>query len=125
MPKLNLTPHERSDLRAAAHALRPVVLIGDNGLTQTVLKEIGVHLQAHRLIKIRVAGDDREARLDMLERICDAMDASAVHRLSKMLSISMRNPEPPSVFGVPEKPTRAVRKPTEPYTPKKLAASGV
>ncbi|MGE8547286.1 YhbY family RNA-binding protein [Alcaligenes sp. Marseille-Q7550] len=125
MPKLNLTPHERSDLRAAAHALRPVVLIGDNGLTQAVLKEISVHLQAHQLIKIRVAGDDREARLEMLERICDALDAAAVHHLGKMLTIYKPNPERPSVFGVPEKPTRAVRKPSEPYTPKKLAASGV
>lgn len=125
MPKLNLTPHERSDLRAAAHALRPVVLIGDNGLTEAVLKEISVHLLAHQLIKIRVAGDDREARLEILERICETLDAAPVHHLGKMLTIYKPNPERPSVLSAPEKPTRAVRKPSEPYTPKKLAASGV
>ena len=37
---MELTPRERSALRAAAHSLRPVVLIGDNGLTEAVLKEI-------------------------------------------------------------------------------------
>ena len=126
MPKLNLTPHERSDLRAAAHALRPVVLIGDNGLTDAVLKEITVHLQAHQLIKIRVAGDDRQARLTMLEQICDALDAAPIHHLGKILTIYRPNIERPPVLGAPiEKPTRAVRKPSEPYTPKKLAASGV
>lgn len=125
MPKLNLTPHERSDLRAAAHALRPVVLIGDNGLTDAVLKEISVHLQAHQLIKIRVAGDDRQARLTMLEQICEALDAAPIHHLGKILTIYRPNIERPPVLGAPETPTRAVRKSSEPYTPKKLAASGV
>lgn len=125
MPKLNLTPHERSDLRAAAHALRPVVLIGDNGLTDAVLKEITVHLQAHQLIKIRVAGDDRQARLTILEQICDALDAAPIHHLGKILTIYRPNIERPPVVGAPEKPTRAVRKSSEPYTPKKLAATGV
>lgn len=125
MPKLNLTPHERSELRAAAHALRPVVLIGDNGLTDAVIKEITVHLQAHQLIKIRVAGDDRQARLTMLEQICDALDAAPIHHLGKILTIYRPNIERPPVLGAPEKPTRAVRKASDPYTPKKLAASGV
>ena len=101
MPKLNLTPHERSELRAAAHALRPVVLIGDNGLTDAVIKEITVHLQAHQLIKIRVAGDDRQARLTMLEQICDALDAAPIHHLGKILTIYRPNIERPPVLGAP------------------------
>ncbi|WP_195829430.1 YhbY family RNA-binding protein, partial [Bordetella pertussis] len=62
MPILELTSRERSDLRSAAHPLRPVVLIGDNGLTDAVLKEIDLALTAHELIKVRAGGDDREAR---------------------------------------------------------------
>jgi hypothetical protein len=46
---MELTPRERSALRAAAHPLRPVVLIGDNGLTEAVLKEIDMNLSAHDL----------------------------------------------------------------------------
>ena len=60
---LKLTPAERSALRSEAHALDPVVMIGDGGLTPGVLKEIDASLNAHGLIKVRVLGDDREERI--------------------------------------------------------------
>ena len=60
---MELTPRERSSLRAAAHPLRPVVLIGDNGLTEAVLKEIDLNLSAHELIKVRAGtAEECEAR---------------------------------------------------------------
>jgi RNA-binding protein YhbY len=64
----------RRALRAAlaAHALKPVVLIGAEGLTDAVLKEIKVHLAAHQLIKIRVFGDERDERIAIYDEICDA-----------------------------------------------------
>ncbi|CPP40745.1 YhbY family RNA-binding protein [Bordetella pertussis] len=83
MPILELTSRERSDLRSAAHPLRPVVLIGDNGLTDAVLKEIDLALTAHELIKVRAGGDDREAREAMLATICDTLSCAAVHHLGK------------------------------------------
>jgi len=60
MPALKLSPAQRADLRSQAHALKPVVLVGGEGLTEAVLAEIEVHLAAHQLIKIRVFGDDRK-----------------------------------------------------------------
>ncbi len=69
-----LTPTERKALRARAHALHPVVMIGSSGLTAPVLKEIDLALKSHELIKIRMLGDDRTAREDALERICAALD---------------------------------------------------
>lgn len=125
MPTLNLTSQERSALRAAAHSLRPSVIIGDKGLSDAVLKEITIHLQAHQLIKIRVAGDDRELRIQILTQICEALDAAPIHHLGKILTIYKPNPDRPDVLA-PETiaPTRAVRKASEPYTPKKLAATG-
>lgn len=126
MPTLNLTPQERSELRSAAHALRPVVIIGDKGLSDAVFKEISVHLQAHQLIKIRVTGDDRELRLQILAQICETLDAAPIHHLGKILTVYKPNPDRPSVLAsAPEAPTRAVRKASDPYTPKKLAASGL
>jgi len=127
MPKLDITSQERSALRAAAHPLRPVVLIGDRGLTESVLKEIDLNLKAHQLIKVRVAGDDREARSTMLETICETLSCANVHHLGKTLIIYRPDPEARSSVLAPrqEAPTRAVRKPSEPYTPKKLAATGV
>ena len=126
MPKLDITSQERSALRAAAHPLRPVVLIGDRGLTESVLKEIDLNLKAHQLIKVRVAGDDREARSTMLETICETLSCATVHHLGKTLIIYRPDPEARTqILAKPaEAPTRAVRKPSEPYTPKKLAATG-
>lgn len=126
MPKLDITSQERSALRAAAHPLRPVVLIGDRGLTESVLKEIDLNLKAHQLIKVRVAGDDREARGTMLETICETLSCANVHHLGKMLIIYRPDPDAKTSI-LPqhtEAPTRAVRKSSEPYTPKKMAATG-
>jgi len=74
---LKLTPAERSALRAEAHGLNPVVMIGEAGLTESVMKEIASSLDAHGLIKVRVFGDDREARVAMYEQICEELDAAA------------------------------------------------
>ncbi len=124
MTILDLTPRERSALRAAAHPLKPVVLIGDNGLTTAVLKEIDVHLAAHELIKVRASGADRDVRDAMLAEICEALSCAPVHHLGKTLIIyragtSRSYLQPPAE---PLQPSR--RKPSEPHTPKKLAAEG-
>jgi RNA-binding protein len=124
MPKLEITSAERSALRAAAHPLRPVVLIGDRGLTDAVLKEIDTHLNAHELIKVKVAGDDREARGAMLESICDALSCASVHHLGKTLIIYRPGAKKRKVLPETENTTRAVRKPSEPHVPKKKAAEG-
>ncbi len=122
MPNLEITPRERSELRAAAHALRPVVLIGDNGLTEAVLKEIDLALSAHGLIKVRAGGDDREAREAMLANICDTLSCAAVHHLGKMLILH----RPTAKDLEARKPaTRALRKKaSDPHVPKKQAAEG-
>lgn len=82
---ISLTPAERSVLRAEAHALKPVVMIGEAGLTPSVMKEIGASLDAHGLIKVRVFGDDRDARQAMYEQICGELDAAPVQHIGKLL----------------------------------------
>ena len=104
-----MTPGERRALRARAHALDPVVLIGDGGLTAAVLKEINRSLNAHELIKIRVAGEDRDARSDTLRRVCENLGATAVQHIGKILVIYRRRPEPDAKSG-----TRRGRKPRRP-----------
>lgn len=84
---LKLTPAERSALRSEAHALDPVVIIGESGLTDAVLKEINVSLNSHGLIKVRVFGDDREARIAIYEEICEKMEAAPVQHIGKLLVI--------------------------------------
>ncbi len=84
---IKLTPAERSVLRAEAHALKPIVLIGEAGLTPAVIKEIELGLDSHGLIKVRVFGDDREARIAMYETICDNLRAAPVQHIGKLLVI--------------------------------------
>ncbi len=82
---LKLTPAERSTLRAEAHGLKPIVMIGADGLTEGVIKEIDLGLDAHGLIKVRVFGDDREARAAMYEQICSQLKAAPVQHIGKLL----------------------------------------
>jgi putative YhbY family RNA-binding protein len=84
---LKLTPAERSALRAEAHGLNPVVMIGESGLTESVMKEVAASLDAHGLIKVRVFGDDREARIAMYEQICAELDAAPVQHIGKLLVV--------------------------------------
>jgi RNA-binding protein len=84
---LKLTPAERSALRSEAHALNPIVLIGEAGLTPAVLKEIELGLDSHGLIKVRVFGDDREARIGMYETICAELGAAPVQHIGKLLVV--------------------------------------
>lgn len=87
-----LTTAERRALKARAHHLQPVVMIGDAGLTSTVLREIDVSLKSHELIKVRVFGDDRNARAAMIEAICTPLDAVVVQHIGKILVIFRPRP---------------------------------
>jgi RNA-binding protein len=124
MPILEITSRERSALRSAAHALRPVVLIGDKGLSDAVLKEIDANLTSHGLIKVRAGGEDRDTREEMLVSICDALSCAPVHHLGKMLILYRPRPGMPSPADPASPAGQPKRKPSEPYTPKKLAAEG-
>ena len=86
-----LTTKQIAHLRGMAHSLSPVVMIGNNGLTENVLKEIELNLNAHELIKIQVAGDDRDARKAMYLEICAKSNAIAVHHIGKQLVIYRAN----------------------------------
>ncbi|HWT39237.1 MAG TPA: YhbY family RNA-binding protein [Paraburkholderia sp.] len=87
MPALKISSEQRADLRSQAHALKPVVIVGAEGLTDAVLAEIKVHLKAHQLIKIRVFGDEREERIAIYEEICDRLNAAPIQHIGKLLVI--------------------------------------
>ncbi len=85
MSQINLTIAQRKEHRAAAHHLSPVVMIGNDGLTEAVQKETDTALGAHGLIKIRVLGDDRAAREAMYQSLCDALGAAPIQHIGKLL----------------------------------------
>lgn len=90
-----LEPDRRRALRAKAHHLDPVVTIGHHGLTPAVLHEIDVALSAHELVKVRVTGDDRDARDDLLSRICAELGCAPVQRIGKLLVLWRERPTEP------------------------------
>lgn len=112
-PDNTLSPAQRQALKGQAHALDPVVLIGDKGLTEAVMKEIDLALNAHGLIKVRVAGDDRDARSAYAQEICDATEAQLVQQIGKLLVLYRPKPESSD----PKKAT--YRKPKPPRTTKR------
>ena len=85
MPAINLTPSQRKDQRALAHHLDPVVLIGGDGLTPAVTREVDQALNAHGLIKVRVFSDDRPGRDTMLAQLCDQLNAAPIQHIGKLL----------------------------------------
>lgn len=93
MPQINLTPAQRKLHRADAHHLDPVVLVGGDGLTAAVRKEIDSALNAHGLIKIRVFSDDRAAREAMLQTLADELNAAPIQHIGKLLVLWRPQPE--------------------------------
>ena len=90
---LSISISERRALRAQAHHLDPVVMIGQHGLTTTVLREIARALDAHELVKVRVFNDDREARAAMLNEICETLACAPVQHIGKLLVLWRPAPE--------------------------------
>ncbi|NDP48602.1 MAG: ribosome assembly RNA-binding protein YhbY [Sulfuriferula multivorans] len=83
----SLTAAQRQHLRSLAHTRQPVVMIGNNGLSATVLKEIELALNSHELIKIKAASNELETRRTWMAEICAGTGASPVQQIGKILVI--------------------------------------
>ena len=93
MPELILTSAQRQALKARAHGLRPVVLLGAAGLSEKVVLEIDRALSAHQLIKIKVPGDDRGARTQLGADVAEKLSAANVQSIGKMIVLFRPQPE--------------------------------
>jgi len=93
MAALTLSTVQRKALRASAHHLEPVVMIGAGGYSPSVHKELDVALGAHGLVKVRVFSDSREQREALLANAADRLGAAAVQHIGKLL-VLWRPPAP-------------------------------
>ena len=82
-----LSPSERKQLKARAHSLDPIVMIGAKGLTDEVVKEVELALKAHELIKVRAPSLDRDAREVAYQALCERTGAEAVQHIGKIFVI--------------------------------------
>lgn len=77
----------KRELRGRGHSLKPVVSVGNAGLSKAVLREIELSLEHHELMKIRISGADREARSAMIVQICTTFDADLVQAVGHVALI--------------------------------------
>lgn len=77
----SVTDKQKRHLRSLAHALKPVVIIGNAGLTEPVLRELDIALAYHELIKVRVNAGDRDERRAMSASICAQTGATLVQEI--------------------------------------------
>lgn len=76
-----LTEPQKRHLRRLAHALKPVVMVGQHGLSESLLKELDVQLEHHELIKVRANAEDRESRDQLVRELCEHARAELVQRI--------------------------------------------
>jgi RNA-binding protein len=93
MSEIQLTPKERQALKARAHGLKPVVLLGSAGLSPSVVREIERALAAHELIKVKVPGDDRAEREEIFATVAESLSAARVQAIGKLLVLYRPAPE--------------------------------
>jgi RNA-binding protein len=90
---VSLTTRERAHLKARAHGLEPVVKVGQAGVSQAVAAEAERALTAHELIKVRIDGSDRDARVALGDDLATRTDAAVVARVGKVLVLWRPRPE--------------------------------
>jgi RNA-binding protein len=88
-----LSAAERKSLKARAHPLEPLVLIGNKGITDEVVKEVEAALKAHELIKVRAPGLERGARAEAMQTLCERTGAESVQTIGKVLVIYRKRDE--------------------------------
>jgi RNA-binding protein len=80
-----LTASGKRALRAKAHALKPVVIVGEKGVTDTVLQEIDRALFDHELIKVKIAASDQEEFSGQVEAIESKLSLEVVQKIGHIV----------------------------------------
>jgi len=104
MTALILDAAQRRDLRAQAHHLDPVVMIGGDGLTDAVLREADAALRAHGLIKVRALAEGRGERESLLAALADQLGAAPVQHIGKLLVLWRPIPPKPKAQAEDRRP---------------------
>jgi RNA-binding protein len=95
---MNLTNKQRSHLRSLAHHLKPVVMVGDKGITENLLAELDRALEAHELIKVSISGADKKQRRTLSEELCQNGTAELVQMIGHITVLYRPAQEPKIVI---------------------------
>ena len=92
-----LSKHQLKHLVSLTHNLKPVIMVGQNGVTKNILKELEIALDFHELVKIKIAGEDKEGRAEMIKQLSSAASVEIVQKIGKTLTLYRRNKEKPKI----------------------------
>jgi RNA-binding protein len=81
---MNLSESNKKFLRGRGHALKPVIMVGEAGLSESLLAEYESTLDHHELIKVRVRAGDREVRDDIIKELCSRSAAVLIQRIGNV-----------------------------------------
>lgn len=91
---MSLSPEQRREFRGIAHNLKPVIIVGDKGLSEGLQQELERALDDHELIKIKIASPDRESRQQAIDKLCAASGAQLVQTIGKVAVLLRRSGQP-------------------------------
>ena len=94
---MTLTESQKKFLRGLGHQLKPVIIVGDSGLSESVLKEFESTIAHHELIKVRVRAADRQGRDEIISNLCKQSSSALVTRIGNIALIYRRNADKPSI----------------------------
>ena len=94
---MDLTERQKKLLRGLGHQLKPVLMVGDAGLTDGVLREFSATIAHHELIKVRVRVGDRKGRDQIVSELCERGGAALVSRVGNVALLYRRNEEDPKI----------------------------
>lgn len=101
---MNLTEQQKKFLRGRGHQLKPVIMIGEAGLSEAVVAEYESTLDHHELIKVSVRVGDRSARDEIIRKLCDDSSAQLIQRIGNVALLFRPN--------LKKKPEKRIRVPT-------------
>lgn len=94
---MGLSEPQKKFLRGLGHQLKPVIIVGDAGLSESLLKEFTSTIDHHELVKVRVRAGDRETRDRIISELCNKESADLVTRIGNVALIYRRNNEKPKI----------------------------
>lgn len=94
---MSLSQTQKKHLKALAHHLKPVVMVGQNGLSENVLQEVDIALAAHELIKVKISVGDRDARDQVIAEIQKQSESELIHRIGNVAIYFRRNSNKPKI----------------------------
>jgi RNA-binding protein len=88
-----LSESQKKHLRGLGHQLKPVIMVGESGMSATLLAEFEATLTHHELIKVSVRVGDRQMRDSLIGELCTTAGAELVQRIGNMALVYRANPK--------------------------------